>query len=182
MLLLYPVWDLVWKFVSFIKFGDFPTVFLQTLFQPKPHLPLWDSDNMNIGSFVTVPQACRLLFFSQSIFLSFRSVLLFHPQVHWIYLLSSPILIVNLASKFFFCYSIFQFCDAHLVLFYNFYFIAGSFYFLTYFKRISNWQSSHSFKMTALKSLSRFISVLASIDSFLTQLVIFLVVGMMCDC
>ena len=96
---------------------------------------------MNIGSFIIVPQACRLLFFSQSIFLSFRSVLLFHPQVHWIYLLSCPILIVNLASRFFSCYSIFQFCDAHLVLFCNFYFIAGSFYFLTYFKRISNWQS-----------------------------------------
>lgn len=117
MLMLYPVWDLVRKFVSFIKFGDFPTGLLQILFQPKPHSPLWHSDNMNIGSFVIVPQACRLFFFSQSIFLSFRSVLLFHPQVHWIYLLSFPILILNLASKFFFCYSIFRFCDAHLVFF-----------------------------------------------------------------
>lgn len=65
--------------------------------------------------------------------------------------------------------------------FYNLHFFVEILYFLTYFKGISNGQSNGSLKMAALKSLSQFISVLASIV-FFHSVAISLVHGMMGNC
>lgn len=124
--------------VSFSKFKEFSAIISLNTLPPLLFLLFfWDSDNMNVGFFVIVPQApeALLFFFSICVFSDVQIgwILLICLPVHWLYPLSTPLYYwahpINLEKNFLIVVLFISIIFIWCLFFSNFYFFAEIFCF-----------------------------------------------------